>query len=337
MAQRPIVNLPAPPQGIIGSLVAGFELVNARLELILLPLALDVFLWLGPHASIKPLLDELVRTLPAAGSAQQPTVFDGLRTIMVESGARFNLFSLLSTAPLGLPSLSAARSPVATPYGAPPVVYIDSVPLYVLLMGALLLGGLLLGALYLGGIAQQVRDRRLQPGVLIRQVWGDWARLTALAAMALAVLLVLGTPVLMITAVAMLLHPVAGSLVWIVGSTVILWVLFYGGFALHSMLLQRRNLFGALWDSARLVQVNLPSAAGLLLLVVLLNAGLGQVWSLPPEGSWLWLVGISGHALISTALFTATFVFYQDRYRWWTEMRQVLRARAEAEQRAAKR
>ena len=41
--------------------------------------------------------------------------------------------------------------------------------------------------------------------------------------------------------------------------------------------------------------------------------------------------------LISTALVTATFVFYQDRYRWWVEMRQALVARAEAKTRAASR
>jgi hypothetical protein len=42
---------------------------------------------------------------------------------------------------------------------------------------------------------------------------------------------------------------------------------------------------------------------------------------------------VAGHALISTALIAATFVFYQDRYRWWMEVRRGLAARAEADKR----
>jgi hypothetical protein len=45
---------------------------------------------------------------------------------------------------------------------------------------------------------------------------------------------------------------------------------------------------------------------------------------LPPTGSWLAVVGIMGHALISTALIASTCVFFKDRYRYWREMRAEL-------------
>jgi hypothetical protein len=64
--------------------------------------------------------------------------------------------------------------------------------------------------------------------------------------------------------------------------------------------------------------------------VVVLNFGLGIVWNIPADDSWLLLLGLVGHALVSTALVAATFVFYQDRYRWWLEMRQALQAQAAA-------
>jgi hypothetical protein len=335
-------NTPVPPHGIISSLVTGFEAINARLELILLPLALDLFLWLGPHLSIGPLVPQVEAAMngliaTAGSDATTQRNFQVIRSALEDFGATFNVFSFLSTTPLGLPSLLAGRGPVVTPAGAPIVWAVNTVPLYLLLWGTFVLLGLLLGAFYFGLIAQQVRDKRLHWGALLRQVWGDWARLTALAVIGAGAILLLGLPVLLLTGLLSLLSPILGGLVWVAGLMVILWVLFYGGFALHGMLLQRRGLFPALWDSARLVQINLPYAAGLFVVVVVINLGLALVWNIPHDDSWLLLLGLGGHALISTALVAATFVFYQDRYRWWMEMRQTLLARAEAERRGLNR
>jgi hypothetical protein len=341
MTQVPL-KTPVPPQGIIASLVTGFEAINARLELILLPLALDLFLWLGPHLSIGPLVPQVesaMNALVAAAGNDATTQhnFQLIKMALEDYGATFNVFSYLSTSPLGLPSLLAGRGAVVTPAGSPVVWTVSSVPLYLLLWGTFVLLGLLLGALYFGGIAQQVRDKRLRWGLLFRQVWGDWARLTALAVLAVVVVIILGTPVLLVTGLLTILNPILGGLVWVAGVVVILWALFYAAFALHGMLLQRRGLFLALWDSARLVQINLPHAASLFVVIIVINLGLALVWNIPRDDSWLLLLGLGGHALISTALFASTFVFYQDRYRWWVEMRQTLLARAEAEQRGLNR
>lgn len=334
---QPTIKLPTPPHGVIASLAGGFETVNARLELILLPLVLDLFLWLGPRLSILPLVERfskvLVTELSREATADQLAVLAMISQRLTEYGQGFNVFSFLSTTPLGLPSLLAGRGGAAAPLGQPFIWYVDSLPLYLLLWAAFVLAGLFLGALYFGGIAQQVRDRRLNPALLLRQVWGDWARLTALAVLALLFLIVVGTPLLIICGLLWYISPLLGSLAWILAFSLMLWALFYGGFALHAMLLARRGLPGALWDSVRMVQFNLPHVASLFVLVVLINVGLGLVWNVPASGSWLLLLGVGGHALISTALVAATFVFYQDRYRWWLEMRQNLQARTEAEKR----
>ena len=82
----------------------------------------------------------------------------------------------------------------------------------------------------------------------------------------------------------------------------------------------RKPLIKAAWNSLRLVAANSFSVMGLLALVFALSAGLNYLWSLPNESSWMLLVGIVGHALISSALVTATFVFFQDRYRYWRQV-----------------
>lgn len=318
--------------GVVAALTAGFEAVNARLVLILLPLALDLFLWLGPRLSILPLMERMVELLqppPASGADAEGMrqIFEALRASLLNLGGGFNLFSVLSTAPLGLPSLMAARPVSQTPLGAPVIWPVDNGLVYFFLFGVFSLTGLLLGAFYFGGIAQQVRDTRLAWDLLARQVWGDWARLTALAVLALAVVFLLGGPTLVMAVLLALIHPLLGNLASIAGATLILWALIFGAFALPGIVLQQRGLLGALWDSVRLVQNSLPQTAGLFVAIALVNYGLNVVWNLPGGESWLILLGLGGHALVATALVAAVFVFYQDRYRWWVETQQALRAR----------
>jgi hypothetical protein len=313
---------------VVASLTAGFEAVNARLVLILLPLVLDLFLWLGPRLSIMPLVQALVQLLEVSPSSPDAEsvgpMFQAMQQALLSQGRVFNLFSVLSTVPLGIPSLMASRPSSGTPWGEPPVWPVDILLVY-LLFGVFTLTGLLLAAIYFGGIAQQVRDSKLDLRQLARQVGGDWARLTALAVVALVVVFILGAPTLVLASLLALLSPLLGNVASILGATVILWVIIFGGFSLHGIVLQRRGLFGALWDSLRLVQSSLPQTTGLFVAVVLINVGLGLVWNLPGDDSWFLLIGLAGHALVSTALIAATFVFYKDRYRWWVETQQALR------------
>jgi hypothetical protein len=242
----------------------------------------------------------------------------------------FNLFAWLSTAPLGLPSLLAGRGSALTPAGVPIVWMIDHVLEYALLWGAFVLTGLFLGALYFGGIAQQVRESRLDLRRLLRQVWGDWARLTALAVLLSLAILAVWMPFQILAALFTLVNVLIGGIVSVIGTTLVLWILFFTVFAVHGIVLQRRGLFGAVLDSLRLVQRNLPATATLYVVIVLLSLGLGELWNIPKDDSWFLLLGVVGHALVSTALVVATFVYYQDRYRHWLELRQTQQARASA-------
>jgi len=315
----------------VASLTAGFETVNAQLGLILLPLALDLLLWLGPHVSAQPrqLLEDTLRWLGGSLSPADAEIFqalvDSLQQSLASQTEPINLLAALSTTPLGVPALLAAQRPNVTPWGAAPTWLVESYLAYLVLFGALTLIGLLLGALYFGGVAQQVRDARIDLGLLLRQVWGDWARITALALLAVLATFLVGAPTTVMALTLGAFSPLLRDLVGLLGATLVLWVMLFGAFALPGIVLQRRGLLGAVWDSVRLAQASLPQTTGLFVAVTLVNLGLGFVWSLPRADSWWLLIGLAGHALVSTALIAATFVFYKDRYRWWVEMQQALR------------
>jgi len=318
---------PAPPIGVVASITAGFETVNAQLGLVALPVALDLFLWLGPQLSVRPLVDESLRlldemTLGAGGLTPDATL---LRQGLAQAALLFNLFSRLSTQPLGLPSLLALRGSALTPLGQPPVWPISNAGLYLVLFGLFSLVGLLFATLYFGGIAQQVRDGRLDFGELGRQAGGNWLRLILFALLAASAVFVIGGPTVVLASLAGLASPVLEILISVLGTSLILWLLLFAVYAVHGILLQQRGLFGSLWDSLRLVQASLPQTAGLVGAVTLIYYVLGLVWNLASSDSWLMVFGIAGHALVSTALIAATFVFYKDRYRWWVETQQALK------------
>src|SRR5258708_23388725 len=50
----------AQPTGVIETLSAGYTAVNRQLWVLLLPILLDVFLWLGPHVAFSPLVGPAV-------------------------------------------------------------------------------------------------------------------------------------------------------------------------------------------------------------------------------------------------------------------------------------
>jgi uncharacterized membrane protein YdcZ (DUF606 family) len=65
-----------------------------------------------------------------------------------------------------------------------------------------------------------------------------------------------------------------------------------------------------------MARFTLPTSGLFVLSVILLTTGLNYLWSVPPDDSWMLLVGIAGHAFITTALLAASFVYYRDMNAW---------------------
>ena len=132
MNVQKIESLPPPP-GVIGSLKAGFDAVANHIGLILLPVALDLFLWLGPRLSVGGLLnpffklvfDEARTTLTSSADLKRFTDFQAGFSEIIN---RFNLLSLLSrlqTFPIGVSSLLSQTMPIKTPLGSQDIVQIS--------------------------------------------------------------------------------------------------------------------------------------------------------------------------------------------------------------------
>ena len=116
-----IQAVPAPPS-LVGSLMAGFDAIANRVDLVLIPVLFDLFLWLGPHLRIGRLLDSLIAqmfTQPGMETSEASEIFRISTEFWKEVGQRFNLFAVLRSYPIGVPSLLAASQPVSNPLGLP--------------------------------------------------------------------------------------------------------------------------------------------------------------------------------------------------------------------------
>lgn len=330
MVNLRLVDTPAPqalqpPIGILASLAAGFDRIAARPGLILPPLVLDLFLWLGPQIRAQALIGDLARSLqPPAGI--DPALTEQLLAMQEgfgELAKRFNVLSALSALPAGVPSLMASRMPAANPLGTALAAegggLVPVAGLWVLFTAL----GLGLGAVFHVLIARQVAPRaELAP---MAQAWGRFLLLSA-AMYAGLFLAVSGAAVAV--SLASLILPLLGAGVMFLAFSLVFWLAVYLAFTPHGIIRYRLGVWPAMRTSMQLVRWNMPTSVAFLALVMLVTYAAGWVWALPAEDSWFAVLAIVGHALVSSMLMAGSYAFYQGRHEWMLHLRRAFLARA---------
>ncbi len=300
--------------------MVGFDRMAARPVLLLPPLVLDLFLWLGPHLRVTAILKDAAGQLsiPAGTDPVLVEQFQALQQALILLGERLNLFSSLSTLPAGIPSLMSGRMPMEAPWAAFAGLEVGSPTAALLLWLILSVGGLGFGAIYHRELARQVA-----PSQALASGWGAWWRLILLA-----IVLYLGAATLVIVALvvaslASLLLPIIGMALLFVGFSILVWLAIYLAFTPHAIIRYRLGVLRAMVDSALVVRWNTLSTVGFLLLAFGISWLTNQVWLLPREDSWLALLALLGHAFVSGMLLTGSYAFYQSRREWLLRLRKA--------------
>jgi hypothetical protein len=330
MNRQNLEELPPPP-GVIGSLRAGFDAVSSHVWLILLPLLLDIFLWLGPRFSVDGLVSPFFRlvfsqartTLTSSSDLQRFTDYQAAFGELLE---RFNLLSLLGKLqlfPVGISSLLAQTMPVKTPLGSQGVVQISSMPGLLALAFLLIVAGWIAGGLYfrwVSGIALGEVDGRTKISL-------SWAVLQTLILSVVWVigLMIMVVPTMIILTILTLLSPLLASGVLLLVLLFSFWLIIPLFFTPHGIFVRRQNAFHSIFTSLRMARFTLPTSGLFVLCVFLLTTGLNYLWSVPTGDSWMLIVGIAGHAFITTTLLAASFVYYRDMNVWLQTIFEQLR------------
>jgi len=319
------------PIGVVASLVTGFDRMAARPILILPPLLLDTFLWLGPKLNVGPWMQRLAAQLVAPTSAEQAVQQQvaALRDTLQMMAERFNLLTALSSLPTGIPSLMAGVMPEQAPvdwFGQLQLADPSTVLLGWIALSAIGIG---FGVVYHRALAQTVAPEAELPS----GIWA-WGRMLLLALLAYLGLLVAGTLALLVATVAAFLLPLLGIGVSFIAFTLIFWLVVYLIFTPHGIVRYRFGVIRAMLESAFVVRWNFLSTVGFLSAAALISWLTNQIWALPTSSSWFELLSMVGHAFVSGTLLASSYVYYQGRREHLVRTREHLEARLAALERA---
>jgi hypothetical protein len=314
------------PQGVIACLTAGFELTARSPQLLILPILLDLYLWLGPRLSVAPLVRELQAFWEAVPTAQMTAeTYQALSQVLEEIADQFNLFVLLEPIPLlSVPSLMSQRLTVDCPWGARTIM---EVPTFGVALGwivGLLAAGMGLSALYFWLMGVRIRDAVEDlPIVGPQRPLKVWGQLLQFLVVVLALAFALSMPVILLTSVlTMVSIQLTGFLLTVLLSIVVFFAL-HCIYVLPGMIQFRKPPLRAVQESILLVRADFVGTLGMTLAILVINQGLNFIWTMPTPDQWLTLIGIGGHALVSTALIVALFIFYQERILYLRSLRQA--------------
>lgn len=306
-----------PPPGIIGSLRSGFDATATHVTVIFMPLALDLLLWLGPRLSVdrmaQPFLKEM-NTLLAASGGMKPDDIRNTLDLYGQFFQAFNLLGILRTFPIGISSLMSGIMPTQTPWGTPKVLEIGSL---LQLMGLSLLltfAGWVFGGLYFRWVAALAtpgvaEDDHTPTGRAVLQ--------TVLYAVIWSVVsIVVGMPVAVLLYVLFMINSLLGEGVLLLLGFLSMWLVVPIFFSPHGIFVRKQNALTSILSGFHLTRFTLPTSSLFVLTIFLLGVGLNVLWSKPANDSWLVLVGIFGHAFITTALLASSFVYYHNMSAW---------------------
>ncbi len=320
--------VPVPPN-MISSLRAGFDAVANQVAIILFPVALDLLLWLGPHLQIKQILTSYSTILASnpIGTLETGDVLANLKDSLSALATHFNLFSLLRAFPVGVPSLMASRSPLEIPMGTP--VFIDLTnPLVAILVALVLFGvGLIIGCFYFILVAQISIYGKID----LRMVMHNWMwtslQIISLALAMILLFFIISIPLSCLITSVMLFGIPLGQFALFMYFAIIIWIAFPLMFSPHGIFINHNNALASVQRSMVMTRMTLPTTAFFLITILLITSLLDLVWQVPTEKSWLTLIGLAGHAFITSAVLASSFIYYRDADKWTQGTLRMLKSR----------
>jgi len=312
----------SPPPGVISSLKNGFDKTANHLEIILLPVLLDIFLWLGPQLRVENLLRKLLSQFNTFAQESLVHVEDleRIRTTITELiSLDINLFSLLRTLPIGVSSLMSRALTGVTPLGEATTMQIDSAFVFFLWLVALTFVGWVLGSIYFVWVAKTVFREETENAEEVHSLFETVKIISQSILLAFTwfvALFTFGVPILLVFSIFVQINAGLAQIALIFLALFAMWIIVPVFFSPHGVFVNRENLIRSIISSFHLSRFTLPTSSFFVISVFVISQGFNFLWLTPSPSSWMMLVGIIGHAFITTALLAASFIYYRDMKLW---------------------
>jgi hypothetical protein len=276
--------------GVLSALSSGFDIASSQLGLLLIPVVLDVFLWLGPKLKASALGALATFDIPGGLELSARLQAQSLQESLQNWFDQFNLFALLRPTLFGVPGLVGGEDQTL---GAQ-IGWADwqlTTPLVFLLTSVLMIAlGVLFGGFYWSLVARRVRDGRIDWIAAIGRVRVLGPRMLGLALVLVIILLSIWMPTALFSTMFGLTSGLIGALLVMVALSLMVWVLFYITFGIHGIVLYNQPVLDAIRTSVWFSRTNFWPLLGLLTLIIAIDRGMNIVWRLVPADSWLWLL-----------------------------------------------
>lgn len=306
-----------PVPGVFQSLRLGFDVVSSHVWLVFLPIAFDVFLWLGPRLSAGQVYSSLLADMLAVFKDRPlPEAETKALSDFVEAVNRINWFSWLRTLPIGISSLDSFLIPenltVQTPLGTQSVIQLGSILSLLGWTCLIILAGWVGGSLYFRLVSITTLGRE-EAGISMGRALVQ----TVLLSIVLNVgFFLIFLPISLIVGAVGLFSPVLSTAIMFILALLSYWLIVPLFFTSHGIFVSRQNAFHSLYSSLRVSRFTFPTSGLFVLTVFVVASGLNYLWRVPPSNTWMKLVGIFGHAFISTMLLSASFAYYRNINAW---------------------
>ncbi len=313
-----------PAPNLVVAIRAGFDAVANHILLIMFPVSLDLLLWLGPQIRLSGLItmlsDQFIQMADISDRGMVE-LMNASRALWMSLADQFNLLAALRTYPIGVPSLLAGRLPTAAPIGTPGFWEINTVPQVILIYILISLVGLALGTLYYSLVAQAAIYGKVSWAETLRAWPGTSVKVLVLTVFWVALIVLLSIPGSFLLTLIALSGFSLGQCVLLLYGGFVLWLVLLLFFSPQGVIMFRDDFFNAIRLSVNVIRRTLPTTVIFILAIFVLSKGLDILWLTPANDSWLMIVGIFGHAFITTSVLASSFVYFRDAVRW---MRGVL-------------
>jgi hypothetical protein len=292
--------------GVIDTVGIAFATVNRRPYLILIPVILDLYLWIGVRLSAQPLTDVVEQWL-RDGSSSDPRTIETVHRF----GEQFDLLSLLSVTTPTL--LTGTTQGVGSMGGSPPLITGVDWWLIPPLFVALALAGVGIGTLYLTMIGYLVRGEPIGNSDYLSAALRNIVRMYGFIVVVLGLMLLTALPILIVGGMLLASGLNLMPMLTVFMLLAILWGIFFLFFAQDAIVLSNANAVHAIRLSYNVVRQNFWPALIFVGVYVLIRSGVPVALEILTTITLGVPIAVIVNAYVATGLVAAGMIFYRDR------------------------
>lgn len=297
---------------IFAAFKSGYDTISRHLYLILFPVILDLFLLFSSRITIVNFMQDAVQrfVLPPSATADLVASWEVFKTQSVEFFRYFSLTSFLRSFPVGVPSLISVGAFVRNPMGEYEFIHVEQ-PAAILgfIIGMFLIGLFFAYVLYRLTARATTAQSFPTEAIIESRSLVSWLLVPFFSIIFFMVIIF---PAILVISLIGAFFPFLTSIGYFFLTVALITLVLPVLFTPHLIILEKLTLPQALMNSFQTVRLTNAKSTTFLFVAIMASYLTNMLWRIPSDDSWMLIVGVFGHALISTSILAASFHYILD-------------------------